>query len=250
MPAWTPDAVRQVPGWFTPTEWRWLGVAALGSAGLITWAAFLRRVRNRGIAQEGDRTCGSETYRQVLGAHKTPTHKADRAWQYMPYVRASAQHFGVDPTLLAALVHTESGWNPSAGSKAGAQGLAQFMPNTAIGIFRRLASEGQWPFPELTQNNDPVATTRFRAAGVERFLDRTDPQQSAWLGAKLVRDLMAKHRNVEIALAAYNAGGGRVVGKPRSEWPQETQRYVPGVLRRQSWYQELEQACGRGRLFA
>ena len=225
------------PKWFTPDEWKVIGATVLGAAGLIVVATAIHRAR--APVREGDRTCDIAIYREVLGRHATPVTKSDRAWLYLPYVRAYGKHFGVDPTFLAGLIHTESGWNPNAGSSAGAIGLTQFMPSTAKSIFRSLVEEGQWPFPAVRQNNDPQANDRL--ADVAQWLDRTNPAQSVWLSARFMRGLLSKYPP-DLALAAYN-GGAAVIGVPRDQWPQETQAYVPGVLRRQGWYQELEAAC-------
>ena len=84
---------------------------------------------------------------------------------------------GISPTLLAALVWQESRWNPSAVSVKGAQGLTQLMPATA----RELGVDPR----------DPIANLHGGARYLRSMLDSFDG-------------------NVEMALAAYNAGPGRV----------------------------------------
>ncbi len=51
-------------------------------------------------------------------------------------IKQSAQEFGVDPSLMTSLFYHESGFDPTAKSEAGAQGIAQFMPemSKAAGI--------------------------------------------------------------------------------------------------------------------
>lgn len=168
--------------------------------------------------RSGD-SCSIDVYRRILGPHTTQK-VVERAWNYMPYVRGYAARFGVEWTLLAGLIQTESKWNPAAGSSSGAVGLAQFTNSTAKSVQRRLADSGQWPFATL---------------------DRSDPQQSIWLGAAHLGSLLRKY-DLETALAAYNAGP-KVIGQPSSQWPSETRNYVPGVLRRQGWFRKLEEAC-------
>jgi soluble lytic murein transglycosylase-like protein len=109
-------------------------------------------------------------------------------------ITAAAQKHGIDPALLAGLVKQESGFNPSAGSPAGARGLAQLMPGTAAGL------------------------------GVTNVLD---PLQSLDGGAKYLRQqLDAFGGDVTKALAAYNAGPGAVQRYGGVPPYSETQHYV------------------------
>src|SRR5690606_29469542 len=88
---------------------------------------------------------------------------------------AGVRH-GVDPRLLAAVAQVESGFNPSAVSRAGAQGLMQFMPGTAAGL----------------------------------GIDPLDPAQAVDGAARYLRSQLDRFGSVELALAAYNAGPGAV----------------------------------------
>ncbi len=109
-------------------------------------------------------------------------------------ITAAAQKHGIDPALLAGLVKQESGFNPNAGSPAGARGLAQLMPGTAAGL------------------------------GVTDVLD---PLQSLDGGAKYLRQqLDAFGGDVTKALAAYNAGPGAVQRYGGVPPYAETQTYV------------------------
>jgi len=218
-----------------------LGVGVVGGLAYI----LTKRVVGGGQPREGD-SCSFAVYQQVLsGNHNLTNEKARRAWQYMPLVHWASSYFGVDPTLLAGLIQTESGWNPNAGSSAGALGLTQHIWPTARHRFDELAAANQWPFDRLSRNHDPSA----QGSEYAPWLDRTNPAQSVWLGAATMRALLDSGKGVAWALAAYNGGPG-VANKPQSQWPTETQNYVPGVLKRQGYYQELERACGRGGVFA
>ena len=118
----------------------------------------------------------------------------------VPYgaeITAAAKKYGLDPALLAGLVKQESGFDPNAGSPAGARGLTQLMPGTAAGL------------------------------GVTNVLD---PAQSLDGGAKYLRQqLDAFGGDVARALAAYNAGPGAVQRYGGVPPYAETQNYVRAV---------------------
>ena len=111
--------------------------------------------------------------------------------------RAAQQHH-VQPALLLAVMNAESSFNPTAVSKAGAVGLMQLIPETAI------------------------------RHGVHNLYDANDNITG---GAKHLRYLLDRfHGNIRLALAAYNAGE-RKVDRYRQIPPyKETQDYVKRVL--------------------
>ena len=120
---------------------------------------------------------------------------------------ASSAH-DIDYELLQALIATESGFNASAVSPKGAIGLMQLMPDTA----RRYG----------------VDTDRHGA--LERKL--TDPKVNIRAGTRYLRDLINMFPGqIELALAAYNAGEGAVM-RAGNQIPnyKETQNYVKNVL--------------------
>lgn len=119
----------------------------------------------------------------------------------------AASKYGVEPTLIHAVIATESGFNPNAQSHAGAKGLMQLMDGTARGL------------------------------GVS---DSFDPAQNIEGGTKYLSMLLRKYDgNEAVALAAYNAGPGRVdrlgiatdeeLMARLHELPRETQRYIGKV---------------------
>jgi soluble lytic murein transglycosylase-like protein len=116
---------------------------------------------------------------------------------YGAQITAAAKKYGIDPALLAGLVKQESGFKADAGSPAGARGLTQLMPSTAVGL------------------------------GVTNVLD---PVQSLEGGAKYLRaQLDAFGGDVTRALAAYNAGPGAVKRFGGVPPYAETQNYVRAV---------------------
>jgi soluble lytic murein transglycosylase-like protein len=119
---------------------------------------------------------------------------------YEPMIERAARSAAVRPELVRAVIVVESAFNPRAVSKRGAQGLMQLRPATA------------------------------RRYGVS---DAFDPEQNITAGAHYLRDLMARFGNdLELALAAYNAGEDAVERYGRSIPPfSETRHYVPNVMR-------------------
>jgi len=135
-----------------------------------------------------------------------------RAAELLPIVREAFAAEGV-PADLAWLAEAESTFNPAARSPSGARGLYQFVPTTA------------------------------KSLGLSTWLpdERTDPAKSARAAARYLRTLHGKFGDWPLALAAYNAGEGRVrrllAAKKANSFaaiapnlPSETRMYVPKVL--------------------
>jgi soluble lytic murein transglycosylase-like protein len=107
--------------------------------------------------------------------------------------------YDISPRLLEALVWQESRWNQGAVSRTGAIGLAQLMPGTA------------------------------RELGVNPH----DPLQNLTGGARYLRQQLNRFNgDVEKALAAYNAGPGRVMTAGGIPSIPETQAYVRNIVAR------------------
>lgn len=107
---------------------------------------------------------------------------------YQEEIARAADKYGQDPYLIAAMVRTESGFDPTAESPAGAVGLMQLMPDTADWVVSKI---GKWP-----GGDGPVLT---------------DPADSLELGTYYIAYLGGIYGDGSVmALAAYNAGQGRV----------------------------------------
>jgi len=136
----------------------------------------------------------------VPGATRTAS--ARRAVQLAPEIDAVARRHDIDPLLLHAIAHVESRHNPGATSHAGARGVMQVMPAT-----------GQ----------------RF-GVGSAQALHHTGTNLE--VGAAYLKTLQQRFgSNLQLVLAAYNAGEGAVErhGRRVPQYP-ETQSYVKQVL--------------------
>ena len=137
------------------------------------------------------------SHRLLLRRAELPAYPEDGAllrWRlafpvaFLDEVRLNAAESGLDPALLLAIVRHESGFRPEAESRSGALGLAQLMPRTASDTARRLLGE---PPP----------------ARAELLL----PDTNLRLAARYLATLLARSEgNAAVAVAAYNAGPGRV----------------------------------------
>lgn len=132
---------------------------------------------------------------------------------------ASAAH--VDPDLVAILVLVESGGNPDATSSAGARGLMQLMPGTALEMANRA---GMRDF-DLAALADADTNLTLGTAYI-----------ASMLGAFGLADDPDWQRSVELAAAAYNGGPGHVgqhltTGQPLFAETASYQRWVGGMWR-------------------
>jgi len=138
---------------------------------------------------------------------------------------ASSRH-SIDYELLQALIATESGFDAQAVSPKGAMGLMQLMPSTA-------------------QRYGVAADKR---ASIEKKL--FDPRINIAAGSRYLRDLIAMFPGqLELALAAYNAGEG-AVQRAGNRIPnyKETQNYVQTVLQLYAYLKPSVAAGGAGRV--
>jgi soluble lytic murein transglycosylase-like protein len=146
-----------------------------------------------------DQTSFAQALAQA-GAQACPQKTVARAPNSATYdqlIQAAARRHGVDADLVHAVIQAESDYDPTCRSSAGALGLMQLMPGTASGLGVR----------------DPL-----------------DPAQSIEGGVKCLRQQLDKFHDVDLALAAYNAGPGAVTRYGGIPPYRETQAYVRRVL--------------------
>jgi soluble lytic murein transglycosylase-like protein len=112
-------------------------------------------------------------------------------------IDASANRHGVDPNLVRAIIQVESNFNPHAVSRKGAMGLMQLMPTTA------------------------------RSMNVNNAFD---PNQNVDAGVRHLKTLLQNYNgNLELSLAAYNAGSGAVNRNGGVPPYRETRDYVKKI---------------------
>jgi soluble lytic murein transglycosylase-like protein len=181
------------------------GTAAFGSgSGLPLSLSGLLAAGNQPTAASG----ATAVRPAVLRSRYAPDPTVGKPSSYDPLIAQASSMYGVDPSLVKAVIHQESSFNPYAVSTAGAKGLMQLMDGTGEGY------------------------------GVT---DPFDPQQNVQAGTQFLAGLLRKYDGNEgVALAAYNAGPGRVdrlgirtddeLAAKLRQLPQETQQYVSRVL--------------------
>lgn len=125
--------------------------------------------------------------------------------EFEPIINACALEYGVDKSLVKAVIHAESGYNPSAVSSKGAKGLMQLMPKTAQDL-------------KVSNSLDPAENIRG--------------------GVRYLRFLLDTFKgNETLALAAYNSGLNKVARFGGVPPYQETRNYVSKVLNYKKNYQ-------------
>ncbi len=147
-------------------------------------------VRGRGPAARASRT---------PQGRRSTQRTADRYYRYDPYIREAAALYQLPEPFIRAVMRVESDFTPDVVSHAGAMGLMQLMPRTALSMGVRN------PF---------------------------DPRENILGGARFLR-LLANRFNGDLMLtiAAYNAGQGAVERHRGIPPYAETRRYVRNVLR-------------------
>lgn len=148
--------------------------------------------------------------------------------EYEEIVCKYAEEYEVEENLIFAIIKAESNFDETANSSKEAKGLMQLMYSTAEDVSKMVGIE-------VDENNV------------------LEPDTNINLGTKYISILIAKYNNIEVALAAYNAGSGNVDnwikdgtiqadGTDIENIPyKETNNYVRKILRDYKIYQELYQ---------
>jgi soluble lytic murein transglycosylase-like protein len=135
---------------------------------------------------------------KIVVVVKAEKKKTPEAGNFMPIIKSAAVFYGVEVSLVQAVIKAESNFNPRAVSFKGAKGLMQLMPETA------------------------------KDMGVK---DVFDPSQNIYGGVKYLSILMRSFDGrLDLVLAAYNAGPGKVLNG-RIPSIKETLTFVAKVKR-------------------
>ncbi|MBU1487066.1 lytic transglycosylase domain-containing protein [bacterium] len=152
-----------------------------------------------------DRTIGQAAKKEETGFDKVPfigegiLGPQSKGEKISSLIQAYGAKYDVDPALISSIIKAESNFDPRAVSSAGAEGLMQLMPGTA----RELGVENSFDVEENIE-----AGTRYFKGLLDRF-----------------------GGNLELALAAYNAGPQRVERASGIPNIKETKGYVSKVLK-------------------
>lgn len=192
----------------------------LGLAAMQLSAAEIANLRNGfGIRHERHETQGETTRLYLSGdtsggfvdvvtaeiesfepapADSLPTTKSPESASLLSIIADASAHSQIDADFIAAVIRAESGGNPRAVSRKGAQGLMQLMPQTAD------------------------------ALGVRNSFD---PAENVDGGVRYLRELLVQYNgDVAKALAAYNAGPHRVQQYAGVPPYRETHAYVARII--------------------
>jgi len=177
--------------------------------------------------------------------------------------------YGVEPSLVAAVIEKESTFDSKIISPAGAVGLMQLMPLTAysIGLSNIYAydwikqsedlykEESKKYFRDSNRNKyaEDLGNERSGKSDDElkKLDDRFDPEKNVDAGVKYLKEQLVEFNDKELALAAYNWGPGSVKNNCKDSSgnyvtfqncknvPSQTKGYVPGVLSKISKYEGM-----------
>jgi soluble lytic murein transglycosylase-like protein len=159
------------------------GCSSLQQLGAPSDGSHFYSMRGAGIPKSGDPA--RDHVVQILEERAPNLEDRDRERVIDAIFSASQQH-GLEPSLLLALMQVESSFNPSARSSKGAIGLMQVIPFSGRLMARELGIEWQ---------------------GNKTLLD---PEQNIRIGAAYLARMRETFSDIEVSLAAYNAGPGRI----------------------------------------
>ena len=154
--------------------------------------------KNARVHSEQHRSSPPLTAAQATGSVRPADRRDEVPVAYLKSINAACEKYGVDPSLVRAIVKVESDFNPFAISSKGAMGLMQLMPQTALNL---------------------------------NVKNSFDPHENIHGGVRYLRYLIDRYEgNLKLALAAYNSGETAVRRWGTIPPFKETKDYVQKVL--------------------
>ena len=175
---------------------------ALGAPGAAVWAEdiYTRQQENGAQVLTNVPPRSGKLLRRGEVGRRPAARPAPRTRPFDHVVRQVAAHYTVEPSLVHAVIEVESGYDPSAVSPRGAVGLMQLMPETAAAL-------------GVQNPGDPYANIVAGVRHLRRLLDRYEG-------------------NLELTLAAYNAGPAAVERYGGIPPYRETHDYIRRIRQR------------------
>jgi len=187
--------------------WVWLALLVMmwffPGSGL---ADIYKYVDSEGVLHYTNAPTSSE-YVLYMREQSAETNAGPLSRAYTPLIQKAQEKYGIEFSLIKAVIHAESGFDSRAVSRKGAKGLMQIMPEN------------------------------YKALSVS---DPFDPSQNIMGGTRYLKQLLTRYDDkLALALAAYNAGPEAVDRYGRIPPYEETQNYVQKVLRLYSRYKNI-----------
>lgn len=178
------------------------------TTGAAAYADIYKYVDENGVIYYTNVPQGKDYKRVVTEKRKTSDQD-----HYNEIIHTKSTKYGVEPSLVKAIITAESNWSNNAVSNKGAMGLMQLMPSTAKDM------EVDNPF---------------------------DPEENIEGGVRYLRFLLDRFNDVPLALAAYNAGPRTVEESGGIPSISETKHYVKKVL---SLYKDTPNTVSRAQIY-
>jgi hypothetical protein len=169
---------------------------------------FTNKPKNDGRYKLAIKGPGKSSSKSAIAVFLPGDKSPDRFTRYDPWIKQAAALYRIPEPLVRAVIKCESNYDPRAVSPAGAHGLMQLMPETALRMQVR---------------------------------DIFDPRENIFGGTRFLR-ILANHFNgsLELTIAGYNAGEGAVMRYNGIPPYPETQGYVTCVLAAYQRYRSMD----------
>jgi soluble lytic murein transglycosylase-like protein len=195
-------AIMGMPG--TTSSQQYVTAEILTAPTLLMKPDWRISAENMAAASPAEKAVSSHLPSGLQTQKKAKHHRLSLSFE--PIIHKAADEFKIDAALIKAVIMAESRYNPKAISKRGAKGLMQLMPATA------------------------------KSLGVA---DSFDPEDNIYGGSLYLKTLIDKFDgDLELALAAYNAGSRHVIRYGGVPPFKQTRRYIHKVFKYHQLYKD------------